>query len=83
MKAEEEAIMSLLTAKTTALYDVTAKVKCRDCPNNRCPDCPHFGINEESLQLIASESTMLPGGKNSGAPLRLASGDVEDRALVS
>ena len=26
-----------------------------------------FGINEESLQLISSDSTMLPDGKNSGA----------------
>ena len=84
MKAEEDAIMQLLTAKTTALFDVTAKTKCNNCPSNRCPDCPHFGINEDTLALIPSDSMMLPDGKNSGNPLRLASGsDVEDRALVS
>lgn len=84
MKAEEEAIMTLLTAKTSAIHKVTAKSKCRDCPSNRCPDCPHFGISQESRAQIAAGSTMLPDGINSGNSLRLAgeSSDVEEDALV-
>lgn len=60
MKAEEEAIMTLLTAKTSAIHKVTAKVKCNDCPSNRCPDCPHFGINDATKALIPANSPMLP-----------------------
>ena len=81
MKAEEEAIMSLLTAKTSAIHKVTAKPKCKACPSNRCPDCPHFGINTDSLQLISSESPMLPYGKNSGKEWRLA--NAEEGELVA
>lgn len=84
MAAEEEAIMTLLTAKTSAIHKLTAKTKCKDCPTNRCPDCPHFGINQESRQLIAKGSTMLPDGANSGNSMKLAgdSSDVEDGAAL-
>ena len=85
MQAEEDAIMTLLTAKTSAIHKLTAKTKCKDCPTNRCPDCPHFGINQESRALIGKGSAMLPDGVNSGNSLKLAgdSSDVEDLAIVN
>lgn len=84
MAAEEEAIMTLMTAKTSALHKLTAKTKCKDCPTNRCPDCPHFGINQESRQLISKGSTMLPDGEFSGCSLKLAGdgSDVEEETAL-
>ena len=62
-KAEEEAIMTLLTAKTSAIHKVTAKKKCNDCPSNRCADCPHFGIGDDTKALIPASSLMLPSSQ--------------------
>lgn len=60
MKAEEEAIMTLLTAKTSAIHKVTSKTKCNDCPSRRCRDCPMFGIGDDTKALVPADSPMLP-----------------------
>ena len=52
-RAEQRAIDRLTTGKkTSALFELTAKCKCNNCPMNKCDDCPMFGINKETRGLL-------------------------------
>ena len=51
-KAEQRAVERLTNSRTSAIYDVTANMRCNDCPSNKCPGCPMFGIGEDTKNDI-------------------------------
>lgn len=72
-RAEQRAIDRLTNGiNQSALYDVTAKCKCNNCPMNMCDDCPMYGINKRTRDSLLG-------------PVIEATSDVEDdsRSLIS
>ena len=51
-KAEQRAVERLANSKTSAIYEVTANMRCNNCPSNKCPGCPMFGIGESAKNDI-------------------------------